>query len=171
MNEVFPVRVPWLPRDKYSALIKLTVDGSHYPVPNSSDFEYRIPFSKLDEAEKIIGCQILRPSDSLPTTPRFNGEVYNRLFDDKRLTGQLRRIFDLMADNKWRTLEEIKQVTGDPPASISAQLRHLRKERFGEHTVNKRSRGDRKKGLYEYQLIVSTQIARGTQGECEPCAA
>lgn len=166
MSESFPVRVSWLPRDQYTSLVNLTVDGRSYPVPNSADFEYRIPLSKLDEAEKIIGRHIPRPSDSLPVTPRFNGEVYNRHFDDIRLTGQLKRIFDLMADAVWRTLEEIHQVTGDPPASISAQLRHLRKERFGKHTVNKRPRGDRAKGLYEYQLIVSSQIARGTQGEC-----
>ncbi|KKL56177.1 hypothetical protein LCGC14_2247980, partial [marine sediment metagenome] len=36
------------------------------------------------------------------------------------------------------TLCEIEDLTGDPPASISAQLRHLRKERFGAHTVERR---------------------------------
>jgi len=155
MSEFFPVRVAWLPRDKYTSLVNLTIDGRSHPVPNSADFEYRIPLSKLDEAEKIIGHRIPRPSDSLPVTPRFNGDVYNRSFDDKRLTGQLKRIFDLMADGQWRTLEEISQITGDPPASISAQLRHLRKKRFGSHTVNKRPRGDRRKGLWEYKLIVN----------------
>lgn len=89
-------------------------------------------------------------------SPRFNGSDYDRDFDDERLTTQLNRVFDLMSDSKWRTLQEISDSTGDPPASISAQLRHLRKKRFGAHTVNKRSRGEREKGLWEYQLVIST---------------
>ncbi len=59
-----------------------------------------------------------------------------------------------MKDSRWRTLPEIENATGDPAASISAQLRHLRKEKFGSHTVNKRHRGDESKGYYEYQVIV-----------------
>lgn len=84
---------------------------------------------------------------------RFNGSDYIKEFDQQRLTGQLKRIYGLMIDGRWRTLREIEIITGDPASSISAQLRHLRKERFGSHTVNKRSRGDRKIGLFEYQLI------------------
>jgi hypothetical protein len=57
-----------------------------------------------------------------------------------------------MKDGQWRTLEEIAQATGDPQASVSAQLRHLRKNKFGSYIVNKRSRGDREHGLWEYQV-------------------
>lgn len=85
---------------------------------------------------------------------RFNGPVYDPKYDKVRLTGQILRIFNLMKDGHWRTLSEIEAITNDPAASISAQLRHLRKERFGSHTVNKRPRGDRKQGLWEYQLLV-----------------
>lgn len=88
-------------------------------------------------------------------TARFNGSDYVPELDNKRLTGQILRIFDCMKDGQWRTLEEINLATGDPQASISAQLRHLRKERFGSHTINKRPRGDRSNGLFEYQLIVN----------------
>lgn len=84
--------------------------------------------------------------------PRFNGSDYNRKYDDTRLTGQLHRIFTLMKDGSWRTLQEIALATGDPQASISAQLRHLRKPRFGSFTVHKRSRGERSRGLYEYKV-------------------
>ena len=87
----------------------------------------------------------------------FNGPDYDPEFDDERLTKQLDRIFNLMKDGNWRTLSEISQITGDPPASISAQLRHLRKERFGSHTVLKRNRGDREHGLFEYRLILNVQ--------------
>lgn len=89
---------------------------------------------------------------------RFNGPVYNPAVDNKRLTGQLLRVYGCMKDARWRTLDEIAAATGDPHASISAQLRHLRKERFGSHTVNKRARGEREHGLFEYQLVISEGI-------------
>lgn len=85
---------------------------------------------------------------------RFDGSDYVPALDDVRLTGQILRVFDAMQDGKWRTLGEIESVTGDGQASISAQLRHLRKVRFGGHTVNKRPRGERSHGLFEYQLVV-----------------
>lgn len=84
----------------------------------------------------------------------FNGSDYDPKYDEKRLQSQHNRIFKLMQDHEWRTLTEIETITGDPPASISAQLRHLRKKRFGSHVINKRVRGDRLAGLYEYQLEV-----------------
>ena len=87
---------------------------------------------------------------------RFNGPEYKPAFDQNRLTGQCLRIFDLMKDGNWRTLSEIEQGTGDPQSSISAQLRHLRKERFGAHEVNRQPRGNRENGLFEYQLKVKT---------------
>ena|SRR5581483_2861922 len=94
------------------------------------------------------------------TTPHFNGSDYVPERDDKRLNGQLERIKSLMLDEQWRTLQEIAEATGDPPASISAQLRHLRKARFGSYTVNKRHRGAAALGLYEYQVLKpAAQIA------------
>lgn len=83
---------------------------------------------------------------------RFNGPDYRKEFDQKRLTGQILRVYECMKDGKYRTLSEIEAATGDPQASISAQLRHLRKARFGGFEVNRRPRGDREKGLFEYQL-------------------
>jgi hypothetical protein len=80
----------------------------------------------------------------------FNGPDYEHERDNTRLTAQLDRVRDLMLDNAWRTLEQIEQATGDPQASISAQLRHLRKARFGGYTVNKEYLGD---GLYLYQVV------------------
>lgn len=40
----------------------------------------------------------------------------------------------------WLTLEELAKLTHYPPASISAQLRHLRKREFGGYEVEKRQR-------------------------------
>jgi len=85
---------------------------------------------------------------------RFDGDDYVDKRDRRRLKGQIKRVYELMVDGDWRTLNEISNHTDDPEASVSAQLRHLRKERFGGHTVNRRHRGDVKRGLYEYQLIM-----------------
>ena len=87
---------------------------------------------------------------------RFNGSDYVPELDNVRLTGQIKRIFNLMKGGKWRTLREIEAETNDPQSSISAQLRHLRKERFGSHIIEKRRRGVQTQGLFEYRLIVNT---------------
>lgn len=84
---------------------------------------------------------------------RFNGPEYKTIDDHERLNSQHGRIKSLMLDSNWRTLDEISRTTGDPVASISAQLRHLRKERFGSFKVERRPRNDRKNGLFEYRVI------------------
>ncbi len=84
----------------------------------------------------------------------FDGPAYVPALDYKRLSGQILRIFNLMKDGKWRTLREIEWATNDPQASISAQLRHLKKLRFGNHNVPKRRRGDPNRGIWEYKLIL-----------------
>jgi hypothetical protein len=59
----------------------------------------------------------------------------------------------------WLTLDELAKLTHYPPASISAQLRHLRKPRFGGFVVDKRPRefgramrGEEFGTVWEYQL-------------------
>lgn len=85
-----------------------------------------------------------------PKNARFNGSDYVPDRDNKRLSGQISDIFNLMRDGAPRTLAEIADATGHPETSVSAQLRHLRKERFGSHKVEKKHKGG---GLYKYQLI------------------
>jgi hypothetical protein len=88
---------------------------------------------------------------------KFDGADYRHDIDNLRLLKQHERIRELMKDAKWRTLDQISILTGDPVASISAQLRHLRKPRFGSHKVERR----RKKqglGLYEYRLILNDPV-------------
>jgi hypothetical protein len=87
----------------------------------------------------------------------FDGKTASAKHDQVRLAGQTTRVFLAMKDARYRTLDEIAAITGDGQASISARLRDLRKEKFGGHTVNRRSRGDRACGLYEYQLIVKAE--------------
>jgi len=85
---------------------------------------------------------------------RFNGSDYDPVRDDVRLTGQLLRVWNAMEDGAWRTLDQIAAATGDPQASISAQLRHLRKPRFGGHEVEKRHLGN---GLFQYRVIANRE--------------
>jgi hypothetical protein len=88
------------------------------------------------------------------TAPRFDGATYDPALDHDRLTKQLGRVWSAMKDGRWRTLNELADATGDPHASISAQLRHLRKPRFGGYTVERRRRGTG--GTYEYRLLIGT---------------
>ena len=83
------------------------------------------------------------------TAPIFAGSDYVPARDNVRLTGQLERVWEVMRFNQWHTLADIAAMTGDPEASISAQLRHLRKDRFGAHHIEKRYVGS---GLFEYRL-------------------
>jgi len=85
--------------------------------------------------------------------PHFNGPEYDPSVDYKRLTKQHDRIKFLMMDNQWRTLDEISKLTGDPQSSISAQLRHLRKRRFGSFIVERQPCGARETGLFEYRVL------------------
>ncbi len=80
---------------------------------------------------------------------RFDGADYVPPRDNPRLVPQYERIRNLMLDGVWRTLPQIEAITHDPPASISAQLRHLRKKRFGSYVVERRHLGG---GLYEYRV-------------------
>jgi hypothetical protein len=93
--------------------------------------------------------------------PHFNGPDYVPARDHSRLSNQFNTIMKLMADGGWRTLREIHEATGHPESSISAQLRHARKPRFGSYLVEKQLRGD-SAGLYEYRVISN---ARNTANE------
>jgi hypothetical protein len=89
-----------------------------------------------------------------PEAMRFSGPAYDPDKDRVRLAGQIQRVYAALAAGGWWTLNELAQATGDPPASISAQIRHLRKSRFGSHRIDKRRRGSESAGLWEYRMEV-----------------
>jgi hypothetical protein len=70
---------------------------------------------------------------------------------------QLLRVRTALETGAWLTLIELGQLTGDPVASISAQIRHLRKRAHGALTIKKRRRGQVERGLYEYRLVESAK--------------
>lgn len=76
---------------------------------------------------------------------------YDKSLDGKRLAKQFEFIREAMLyANNWKTLQEIEALTGYPQASISAQLRHLRKPQYGSYIVEKRRRGAATSGCWEY---------------------
>ena len=83
----------------------------------------------------------------------FNGPEFKTSADFHRLKTQHDRVKALMLDGQWRSLREIASLTGDPESSVSAHLRHLRKPRFGSWVVERRPRGNRDDGLFEYRVI------------------
>jgi hypothetical protein len=95
------------------------------------------------------------PADDY-TRDAFGGETYEPKRDFVRLSGQLLRVKNLMADGRWRTLPEIRNLVGGSEAAVSARLRDLRKEKYGYHTVERESLGG---GLFWYRLIINRQSA------------
>lgn len=86
-----------------------------------------------------------------PATPHFNGPDYEPKKDQKRLSRQLATIRDWMLNHRqFRTLQEIAGALGYPETSVSANLRHLRKTKFGSFTVNRRKRTP---SISEYQVV------------------
>ena len=90
--------------------------------------------------------------------PDFDGHHYEPKKDRYRLSGQIEKIFkfiqkhstDLFGMEKWMTVGEISVYTEFPEASISAQLRNLRKEKFGGHNIQGRYRQFTR--IFEYRL-------------------
>ncbi len=85
----------------------------------------------------------------------IQGSDYDPKLDGKRLAGQMLKVFEYMRNGKYRTLYEIRSAINEPEASVSAQLRHLRKDRNGGHDIQKKRREEPKNGLWEYKLIVN----------------
>jgi len=84
------------------------------------------------------------------TEIHFDGADYQPTLDQQRLTGQLDTIRSIMLDQRWHTVDDIVAKTRFPANSVQAQLRNLRKPRFGGYQVEKRRVTDT--GLYEYRL-------------------
>lgn len=81
------------------------------------------------------------------------GPDYDEAIDGPRIHTQMDRIRDWMLAiyPVWKTLAEIENVLKFPQASISAQLRHLRKKKFGGYVVEKQRR-QADKGTWEYRI-------------------
>lgn len=83
----------------------------------------------------------------------FDGDTFNEDRDGERLRAQSRRVWGVMQEGGWLTLEQIAQATGDPTTSVSARLRDFRKRKFGGHVVLRKYVS---KGLWSYRLVPAT---------------
>jgi len=85
----------------------------------------------------------------------FNGSDYKPELDEKRLTTQIQKIFNIMKDGEYRGLTAIKELlnTNAGEASVSAQLRNLRKTSGGSHELLKKRTGEPKNGYWIYKII------------------
>ena len=86
---------------------------------------------------------------------KFDGSDVVKKLDNPRLEKGITRIFNYMKGERWLTLETISESTSIGESSVSAQLRNMRKDRFGGHTIEKRRKGERTSGLWEYKLIIN----------------
>lgn len=89
----------------------------------------------------------------LPQKPLpFGGVTYEPEKDEKRLTGQLHRVFEAMKSGEWFTLERLQSIVGGSQAGISARIRDLRKPAFGGYQVDRKRVKD--SGLFMYRLTI-----------------
>ena len=84
---------------------------------------------------------------------KFVGIEYPDSLDGERLSNQIERIISLMTDGEWRTHLEIASLTMSPQSSVSSQLRNLRMKENGGYEVQRRRRGEKKSGLFEYRVL------------------
>ena len=89
----------------------------------------------------------------------FDGSDYNPARDDERLGRQMDRVKKVCRSGVPMTLASIAKETGDPEASVSAQLRHLRKDKHGAHTVHKIYISH---GLYLYKVTFNDRPIAST---------
>jgi len=90
-----------------------------------------------------------QPLPEPPPRRAFDGNTYKPERDYGRLKGQLLRVFNLMQDGRWRTLNQIAEWVEGSPAAVSARLRDFRKAKYGARVVERRHVGN---GLYQYRL-------------------
>jgi hypothetical protein len=103
-----------------------------------------------------VGRRVLQ----LPASVRDSAVGKPGEYDARRLRSQREVIRDVMlaaADcDTWLTLGELRALTRYGEASISAQLRHLRKRENGGYEVAKRHR----------EGVVLAHVAADGRGEC-----
>ena len=117
---------------------------SALPIPT---FDPRQAFGRPDqvydhETGEWSPRPTVSPSQEPVKPPHFDGETYDPPKDQKRLTRQLERVYELVKTGEWYTLAEIASQTGDPEGSIGARLRDLRKEKFGAYDIRRKREGN-----------------------------
>ena len=110
-------------------------------------------FEDLRDRGRILSqMEVIR--DVMLSAAECSGQIarqsYTRLWD----------VAQIAADGGWLTLREIADLTNYGEASISAQLRHLRKPHFGGYVVVKRRRGQVANSAWEYRIAGHCECAQ-----------
>ena len=106
------------------------------------------------------------------TIAKFDGQTFEEKLDGPRLRKQLERVREYMLAiyPTWKTLEEISEDLEKiykikyPTQSISARLRDLKKEKFGNYEVPKKRREigefieSRSSGIWEYIVFSEKKV-------------
>lgn len=87
----------------------------------------------------------------------FDGDDFVQDRDGARLLTQFEAVQSIMGDGDWHTLGDVSQAAARlgvacPEASASAQIRNMRKARFGAAVIERRHVGN---GLYQYRRVIS----------------
>ena len=83
----------------------------------------------------------------------FDGAAFDAQLDSERLTGQLLAVRDYLSQiegGRFATVDEIASALGFPECSVSAQVRNLRKPRYGGYKVE--SKRLTENGLFGYRF-------------------
>ena len=77
------------------------------------------------------------PAYAPPAPRHFDGATFDYDRDAIRLTGQLARVRDYLADHAWHTLAEIQEACAPgTQTALSARARDLRKPKFGGYQID-----------------------------------
>ena len=121
-----------------------------------------------DERTSKIGGSISGLCQTLSAAVLASASDSGCLLDVNRRRSQREMIRDVMLAasdcGTWLTLGELRALTSYGEASISAQLRHLRKPEYGGYELLKRHREDAVRGargesLWEYRLKLFGEAA------------
>jgi hypothetical protein len=121
----------------------------------------------------------------IPAAVRASAALRTGEYDARRLRSQQEIIRDVMLSaaecETWLTLGELRALTRYGEASISAQLRHLRKAENGGYEVTKRHRegasperpgaDGRSDCVWEYRLTRGTNVDRAVDERMEAVGA
>ena len=88
-----------------------------------------------------------RLSEALLEDRPFEGATFIASRDEKRLTGQLQAVHQIMSDHDWHTLADLALRCSGSEAGVSARLRALRKLNF---TIERRHV---ERGLWKYRMV------------------
>ena len=69
--------------------------------------------------------------------------------DGERLEGQFERVWAIMRDGEYHTIQEVAVTTGDPAQSVARQIRYIRSKARGGHVLEREHRG---RGLYAFRV-------------------